>query len=606
MLKIKSLEKRFELFLFAPVTLLLVAMGAAGFVYARRIMVLQWEESAILRLQRSAHHVDMRLSRPKELVRLYLESESGHTGRSVRNAVFNQLVKTPGVIRVERTPGRAGSSPERPPAHVGRAGGHQMMHGGAAAAGPHRMNGGNLKITLPRYDADIANETVSLIAQIVDDDAQEIETIEVVMDFKYLISDLPRSGWWSYQTSFLVDEEGRILVGSDDSKHRQLGDTGNPLEQSTLEALKAQTSGTIRGEGFPPDEISGFYRLMEAPWTIVVFAPGGEILKPIIQYRNIYGVTLLLTMLTILVLIRRAVGRTTRSVRELSSAAERIAKGRFGEPLEVSSQDEIGELIRSFNTMSRQLRERMQMKRSLDLAKEVQQNLIPSADPKIDGLDIAGRSEFCDETGGDYYDYIEENDAPGRRIRIVIGDVAGHGVSSALLMSGVRAGFRQRHSMSGTIEEVVADLNRQVALDVGSSGRFMTLFCLEIDVECRCARWVRAGHEPGLLYRVRDDRFEPLMGKGIPLGVEKETTYAAQFVDDLEPGDMFILGTDGLWETTDPSFEMFGKRRFKEIIRARRDEAAASLLSVVFDEIHAFARGEVLQDDMTLVIAKIA
>ena len=310
-------------------------------------------------------------------------------------------------------------------------------------------------------------------------------------------------------------------------------------------------------------------------------------------------------MLTILIMIRRAVSRTTRSVRELSSAAERIAKGRFGEPLEVSSQDEIGELIRSFNTMSRQLRERIQMKRSLDLAKEVQQNLIPSADPKIDGLDIAGRSEFCDETGGDYYDYIDDNDAPDRRIRFVVGDVAGHGVSSALLMSGVRAGFRQRHSMSGTIEEVVGDLNRQVALDVGSSGRFMTLFCLEIDVECRCARWVRAGHEPGLLHRVKDDHFEPLMGKGIPLGVEKETTYSAQFVNDLEPGDMFIIGTDGLWETTDPNYEMFGKRRFKEIIRAHRDEAAASLLSVAFEEIHAFARGEALQDDITLVIAKI-
>lgn len=153
---------------------------------------------------------------------------------------------------------------------------------------------------------------------------------------------------------------------------------------------------------------------------------------------------------------------------------------------------------------------------------------------------------------------------------------------------------------------MAADLNRQVALDVGSSGRFMTLFCLEIDVECRCARWVRAGHEPGFLYRVRDDRFEPLMGKGIPLGVEKESTYSAQFVDHFENGDMFILGTDGLWETTDPSHEMFGKRRFKEIIRAHRDEGAASLLAVVFDEIHAFARGEVPQDDITLVIAKIA
>lgn len=605
MLKIKTLEKRFELFLFVPVTLLLVAMGAAGFIYARRIMLLQWEESAILRLQRSAHHVDMRLSRPKELVRLYLNSDNGHMGRSVKNAVYDQLVQTPGVIRVERRLDGAGQHTADFPAHSVVTGGRHMMHGEMASNGQHRMGGNNLVFTLPRYDADIENETVSLVARIVDDDEREIEAIEVVLDFKFLIGDLPGSGWWNYQNSYLVDEQGHILVGSGDSKRQRLGENGNALEQATLTALETKTSGTIRGDGFPPQEISGFYHLMEAPWTIVAFAPGREILKPIIRFRNIYGAALALTMLTILVLIRRAVSRTTHSVRTLSSAAERIAGGRFGEPLEVVSQDEIGELIQSFNTMSSQLKERMRMKRSLNLAKEVQQNLIPSADPKIEGLDIAGRSEFCDETGGDYYDYIKDNDAPGRRIRIVIGDVAGHGVASALLMSGVRAGFRLRHCAYGSIEEVVAGLNRQVALDVVDSGRFMTLFCLEIDVECHCAKWVRAGHEPGFLYRAGDDRFESLMGLGIPLGVEKETTYSAQFVDRLESGDMFILGTDGLWETTDPGGDMFGKQRFQEIIRVHHREPAALLLSAVFDEIHAFARGEILKDDMTLIIVKI-
>lgn len=97
---IRSLEKRFLLFLFLPVTLLLLAMGVAGFVYARSTMLKQWEEAALLRLQRAAHVVDMRLARPKELIGLYLGSRPGLGGQPVRRAILEQLETTPGVIRI--------------------------------------------------------------------------------------------------------------------------------------------------------------------------------------------------------------------------------------------------------------------------------------------------------------------------------------------------------------------------------------------------------------------------------------------------------------------------------------------------------------------------
>ncbi|MGA9260506.1 MAG: SpoIIE family protein phosphatase [Desulfobacterales bacterium] len=610
MFRLKTLQSQFTLFMILPVGILLIIVGSSAFFYARDLVLSQWRDASILRLQRTAHEVDMRLGRIKDWIMMFQESSGTQYSESFHSWILEHLSKREGVVGinliwdnpVKSNDGRGAIRDTIP--HESRG-----MHGMGMMQMPmmRRFNSARIReITPPRFDTGGQHGTFSLISDLNDENGQPIGQLDVVVDFTFIFRHVIESGWWQSNKAFLVDDRGQILVCTVPGRHGNLSDTDDPLERETLKAMASAPYGTLLGQGHPPEEVSGYFHLKEAPWSLVMIAPGAEILAPVVQLRLIFFLVGIVTVAVIISLIRIVTLRTTAAIKKVSDAALKLSSGEFIEPLPATSHDEVGDLTRSFNTMSNQLKERMQMKRSLSLAKEVQQNLIPSADPKIDGLDIAGRSEFCDETGGDYYDYIEENDAPGRRIRIVIGDVAGHGVSSALLMSGVRAGFRQRHSMSGSIEEVVADLNRQVALDVGSSGRFMTLFCLEIDVECRCARWARAGHEPGLLYRVRDDRFEPLMGKGIPLGVEKESTYSAQFVDHFENGDMFILGTDGLWETTDPSHEMFGKRRFKEIIRAHRDEGAASLLAVVFDEIHAFARGEVPQDDITLVIAKIA
>ena len=605
MLPIRSLEKRFFLFLFVPVILLLAGMGTAGFIYACRTMISQWEEAAVLRLQRAAHFVDMRLSRPQELIRLYLQSENGRAGMATRMAILNKLRQTPGVIEIHSVAdGDKEEFLDTEESSSGKENWPGMMHRNRTEFREHALDHGSVSITPPRYDTDVSNETISLIAQIVDESDRPVEILEVKMDFTFLIKDLPRVGWWETRKSFLVDEKGRILISSSDVPHSELGDSGNALEQATLKALRTKFSGTIRSKGHPPHEISGFYRLKEAPWYIVVFAPGTDILKPIVQYRNYYFLTLTFVMLTILLLIRRAVHRTTKSVKELSKAADQIANGRFKEPLPVVSKDEIGELIRSFNTMSHQLKERMKMKRSLDLAKEVQQNLIPPEDPSVYGLDIAGRSEFCDETGGDYYDFIEDNDVSSRRIRIVIGDVAGHGVASALLMSGVRASFRQRQAFSGNIQEIVTDVNRQVSQDVGDSGRFMTLFCLEIDTARSHARWVRAGHEPGRLYQPKEDRFIELKGRGIPLGIDESAQFEEMSIGPLESGDIIILGTDGLWEATNATGEMFGKMRLKELVRSHQMESAKTILATLFRSVQSYRGEEPSSDDMTMIVVK--
>ena len=106
---------------------------------------------------------------------------------------------------------------------------------------------------------------------------------------------------------------------------------------------------------------------------------------------------------------------------------------------------------------------------------------MPQKNPEMERLDIAGRSIYCDETGGDYYDFITSDTGENGQLTIAIGDVSGHGISSALLMATVRSSLRQRLSQPGDAGDIISDVNRQLVQDVEDSGQFMTLFYLNID-----------------------------------------------------------------------------------------------------------------------------
>ncbi len=178
---------------------------------------------------------------------------------------------------------------------------------------------------------------------------------------------------------------------------------------------------------------------------------------------------------------------------------KQVTIGKFGSRVKVTSNDEIGYVGDAINEMTKGLIERERMQLSLNLAKEVQQNLLPNSNLKVNGFDIAGKSVYCDETGGDYYDFISIGDDDKRVIGVVIGDVSGHGISSALLMATVRSSLRQRASLTGNIAKIITDVNRQLVKDVEDSGQFMTMFFLALDTETRQFQWVRAGRDPAIL-----------------------------------------------------------------------------------------------------------
>jgi sigma-B regulation protein RsbU (phosphoserine phosphatase) len=336
-----------------------------------------------------------------------------------------------------------------------------------------------------------------------------------------------------------------------------------------------------------------------------MIAPGKEILAPIVRFRLYYLAIGAGFIFFIVVLIRIVTGRSVAAIKEVSTAAERVAGGDYGKLLTVKTQDEVGELIRSFNSMVRQLKERMEMKQAMSLAMEVQQNLLPKKMPIVKGLDIAARSIYCDETGGDLYDFLEIDDCKADCIGIAVGDVSGHGIPAALLMATVRAFLKSRVTQPGSTADIISDVNRLVTHDTGETGQFMTLFYAEIDPRERTIHWVRAGHDPAMLYTPDTDTIEELRGKGTALGVDGGSEYQGQIIKGLSQGQVLLIGTDGLWETRNESGEMFGKERLKALIRRYAHLSSKQMITSIIDELQAFRKSVKQDDDITLVVIKV-
>ncbi|MEJ2221299.1 MAG: SpoIIE family protein phosphatase [Desulfobacterales bacterium] len=290
---------------------------------------------------------------------------------------------------------------------------------------------------------------------------------------------------------------------------------------------------------------------------------------------------------------------------EMMVLVRRVRKGHFKQKVRVVSNDELGVLGDGFNEMTEGLIERDQIRQSLHLAEEVQLTLLPRENPKVDGLDIAATIVYCDETGGDYYDYLDTSKTYPGSFTIAIGDVSGHGIPSALMMATARAFLRQRSMLPGTPADIVSDVNHQITRDFEASGGFMTLFYLSIDPANRSLCWVRAGHDPAIFYDSETGKFDELHGAGMALGVDTDRRYEQFSKTDLKQNQVIVLGSDGLWEARNPQGEMFGKEPIHLIIRQSPDATAREILTSCFNRFNVFLGDGAPEDDVTLVVIRI-
>jgi sigma-B regulation protein RsbU (phosphoserine phosphatase) len=282
---------------------------------------------------------------------------------------------------------------------------------------------------------------------------------------------------------------------------------------------------------------------------------------------------------------------------------EKVSRGDLSSLVPVITQDEFGLSAVHINSMIEGLRHRFQMLTTLKLAEEVQRNLLPVAPLRMPGIDLSGTSIYCEETGGDYWDYLL---LPSERIGLVVADASGHGVDAALFMSTARAFLISGAGHYEGPANLLNEVNSHLCRDSGITSRFISMFFLEINVREKTLCWVRAGHQPALLFNPATADFQELGGAGMALGVTADFKHEEYTQFGWRSQTVIVICTDGIPESRNHSGQTFGIERMKEIIRSHAAESADSIKSTLIRASQGFSTGVPQEDDMTLSVLKLA
>jgi sigma-B regulation protein RsbU (phosphoserine phosphatase) len=238
--------------------------------------------------------------------------------------------------------------------------------------------------------------------------------------------------------------------------------------------------------------------------------------------------------------------------------------------------------------------------RELEIAREIQQRLLPRDLPEFPGLRCSARLETSSAVGGDYYDLFPLRDG---RLAVAIGDAAGHGVGAALVAAQVRATLRDGLARGDGPVESVARVSDALAADT-APGMYMTLVLGLYDPPTRCFEFVNAGHHMPVL--LRDGRvLQPrAIGRNLPLGVRRGQPFALEFPLGLRPADRLLLFTDGLWEPEDVAGRRFGDAGVARALERHAALDGDDLLAAVLADARAHGGGR-LDDDCTLVLLRV-
>jgi phosphoserine phosphatase len=240
------------------------------------------------------------------------------------------------------------------------------------------------------------------------------------------------------------------------------------------------------------------------------------------------------------------------------------------------------------------------MRRDLEVAREIQQGLLPRRPPALPGWDVAGWTRAADETGGDCYDWLALRDG---RLLVVIGDATGHGIGPALISAEARALLRGTVTQTQDLPRILPHVNDLLGEDL-REGTFVTAFVGFLDPVSGELEFASAGQGPILSFSADSGELVEHATHGTPLGMFPGVEYDPPSRIRLLPGDSLLLFTDGFFEWADADGESFGQERVADVVRRHRDLPATEIIRAVYDAVVAFARGTKQADDCTAVIVK--
>lgn len=406
--------------------------------------------------------------------------------------------------------------------------------------------------------------------------------------------------------------KGRLVLAEKDDE------LGRVYDYARFPAMVRALGGPASDEDLTEDEygltLSGYAPIRDAAGRTVgllgIDVDAATVAEMRARLQEIFGLGILGAALFAGAVGWLLAARISRPVRVLSEAMDRVAAGDLGARATWESTDEFGRLSRNFNRMVEGLEERQRLKQSLALAMEIQQHLLPAGPPTVTGVDVAGFSDYCDETGGDYFDYPRTWEVPGGRVALTVGDVTGHGIGAALLMSTGRAVLRshaERDVAPGQMlgpGELLGLVNRHLAHDV-TSGKFMTLFYGVLDPDDGTIVYANAGQGGCFVLHAEDGRWEEMPACAPPAGVVDGIAFPEARIEHVRAPDVIVLATDGIWETLDADGAPFGYEGLERVVRAHAGGSAQEIAGAVRAAVEAHRGAGPQADDVTLVVAKV-
>ncbi len=244
--------------------------------------------------------------------------------------------------------------------------------------------------------------------------------------------------------------------------------------------------------------------------------------------------------------------------------------------------------------------EKQRMERELEMARGIQRGLLPEEPPVVPGYELAVANKPCYEVGGDYYDFLSLGP---QTLLLVIADVEGKGVSSALVMSNLQATLRALVTHLHSLEVLALSLNEMIYNDTRSR-KFLSIFLGLLDTRKSGLHYINAGHVPPLLVSGETGQYKLLHEGGTVVGLFPEAEYARGSVR-LSPGDVLVCCTDGVTEPCDERDEEYGTERMADCVARHRHKSAQHIVQAVLDDVTAFAINGKHLDDQVLMVLKV-
>jgi serine phosphatase RsbU (regulator of sigma subunit) len=443
----------------------------------------------------------------------------------------------------------------------------------------------------------------------------------------------------AFTASLRVSERGGVVVLTDDRKI--IGAPGKVLElhgitpQTVLLkrpedigwALATNAAEALRGTALrtpvrfkSSDEpywgqARTFPLSAEQALFVAVVVPEADLLGTLPELR-FWGMAIIAVVLLFAVLQAFALARRySRPIEALVEESDRISRGDFEHPRVIdTSVSEVRRLADAHDRMRAGLKSLMRLERDLMLARQIQQNTFPDRLPVLADFDIDAFSEPAEQTGGDSYDVVARPRSPDsadepqsavdpERVVMLLSDVTGHGIGSALSAVQVRAMLRMAVRIGADLPTIARHLNDQLSADL-FGGRFITAWLGELDAGRHSLTYFSAGQAPLIHYRAASDAFHILDAEAPPFGITESMSIEPAPPLTLEPGDIFAVFSDGVFESPGPDGERFGQQRILRIIEENCRESGGTILLELRKALADFEAGTQPTDDQTAVIIK--